>query len=59
MVSGQEGVEGTGVNETIQKGVDCKAKRDPRGCQQEDEVDEWSKDVGPLLLPDLVPLVSA
>ena len=33
MVPGQEGVEGTGVNETIQKGVDCKAKRDPRGCQ--------------------------
>ena len=33
MVPGQEGVEGTGMNETIQKGISCKAKRDARRCQ--------------------------
>lgn len=33
MVPGQEGVEGTGVNETIKKGVNRQAKKDPRGCQ--------------------------
>lgn len=41
MVPGQEGVEGTGVNETIQKGVDCKAKKDPRGCQPRERM-RWT-----------------
>lgn len=33
MVPGQEGVEGTGVNETIKKGVNRAKLRRTKGCQ--------------------------